>query len=412
MHCATKAVNGSNLSELQALVTAAIPTPNPPRTCSPSPLEARNALYTNLLRLLSSPHTASLPILLDYHELHPGLRTARSYNLLISLAIRHVAYGTVQFLLNGMSVDKIPGNLETQKLKIRWFVRSGHWEHAWLQVSTTHPLPIPLALWLEFFHGVKKGGLANRMDATRTHSPQARFQILMQNLPTFISNDVKTSARTVHILVRAMLALDKPQSALTLATRYFNGLPQHLGTHWAKQCVGIMDVLIASEAKKRGLLDFYAARRKLNAMLAIHPSFRPTSNTLFLLLGTLRQAKHCGTVSWHTLSKFKTRWGPQVEDLRVRRRVASYAVIERRLDIFDKVFEEERLSRLRECDQGGPGRRHLAQAKSRRMPFRELFPRRGYEERLWNSLTMRALKLRLQLRAEAGGRVSDVDART
>ncbi|KAJ6604572.1 hypothetical protein DFH09DRAFT_1123140 [Mycena vulgaris] len=355
---------------------------------------SRNSLYRNLLHLLSSPRTASLPILLDYHELHNGFRSVRSYNLLISLAIRHVAYGTVQSLLKGMAADEIAGNLETEKLKTRWFVRSGLWEHAWIQVTANHPNPIPLPLWLEFFHDVKAGALSNRMNPTwRVNSPLARFRILMQNLPTFMPNELRSSARAVRILVRAMLSLNRPQSALTLATRYFNGLPRHVDGRWAEQCVAIIDALVAFEAQKRGLLDFFRTRRKLNSLLAIHRSFRPTPKTLYLLLGTLRHAKQCGTVSWHTLTKFKTRWGPQIENRRVRRRVASYAVIERRLDIVNKGTTEQR-------------RPQLAR------PFQEAFPRRGYEERLWKLLEGRVRKVRLQLRTQKEKGGSDGDSVT
>ncbi|KAF7347899.1 Tethering factor for nuclear proteasome STS1 [Mycena venus] len=352
---------------------------------------SRKSLYKNLLRLLSSPRTASLPILLDYHELHHGLRSVDSYNLLISLAIRHVSHGVVQFLLNGMTADKIPGNLETEKLKTRWFVRSGLWEHAWFQVTAAHPKTIPLSLWLEFFHGTKR----TARNTAAFKSPEARFQTLMQNLPVFLPNEVKGSVRAVRVVVRAMLSLNRPQSALTLALRYFNGLPRHVNVKWTQQCVAVIDALIAYEAKKRGLLDFYTARRKLNLLLAIHPSFRPTPKTLYLLLGTLRQAKKCGTVSWQTLTKFKTRWGPQVEDRRVRRRVASYAVVERRLEIFDKVFDAERRSRML-VREAGPTEQPQP-IPSTRKAFREMFPRHGYEERLWKSLSIRALKVKLQL---------------
>jgi hypothetical protein len=297
-----------------------------------------------------------------------------------------------------MTADQISGNFETEKLKTRWYVRSGLWEHAWLHVTTTHPKVIPLPLWLEFFHGTKAGALGTRRNAPRVNSPQERFQILMSKLPAFVPNEVQASVRAVHIVVRAMLSLNRPQSALTLATRYFNGLPRHVGVEWAKKCVAVIDALIAFEAKKRGLLDFYAARRKLNSLLAIHPSFRPTPKTLYLLLGTLRQAKQCGTVSWQTLTKFKTRWGPQVEDRRARRRVASYAIIERRLEIFDKVFDAERRSRKLAREAGTS--EQPQSVPSRRMAFREMFPGHGYEERLWKILTMRALKVKLQLRAQ------------
>ncbi|KAJ6575029.1 hypothetical protein B0H19DRAFT_624183 [Mycena capillaripes] len=365
--------------------------------------DSPKSLYKNLLRLLSSPRTATLPILLDYHELHEGLRSVASYNLLLSLAIRHVAYGTVQFLFKGMTADQISGDPDTEKLKVRWLVRSGRWEHAWLQVTASHPKLIPLALWLEFFHGTKAGPLANRLNAPRANSPQARFQLLMQNLPAFLPNEVKASVRAVDIVVRAMLSLDRPQSALTLATRYFNALPRHVGVQWAEQCVTIIDSLVAFEARKRGLLDFFTARRKLNSLLAIHSSFRPTPKTLYLLLGTLRQAKQCGTVSWQTLTKFKTRWGPQVENRRVRRRVASYAIIERRLDIFDKVFDAERRSRM--LHKAGTSEQRTRLVPWRQAPFREIFPRQGYEESLWKMLAIRALKVKLQ----SGNKKKDSD---
>ncbi|KAF8213127.1 hypothetical protein K438DRAFT_1750506 [Mycena galopus ATCC 62051] len=294
--------------------------------------------------------------------------------------------------------DKIPGNAETEKLKTRWFVRSGLWERAWFQVTNDHPKSIPLPLWLEFFQAPKAGGaLGTRGDmaAPALRSPEARFRTLMQNLPAFLPNDIEGSIRAVHIVVRAMLALNRPESALTLATQYFNGLPRDVNDRWTQKCVAVIDSLIAFEAKKRGLLDFFAARRKLNSLLAIHPSLRPTPKTLYLLLGTLRQAKQCGTMSWETSTKFKMRWGPQIEDRRVRRRVASYAVIERRLDIFDKVFGAERHSRILER-QAGPTEQPQLDPSMRR-PFRELFPRHGYEERLWKSLSIRTQKVRLQL---------------
>ncbi|KAK7064293.1 tethering factor for nuclear proteasome STS1 [Favolaschia claudopus] len=346
---------------------------------------SRKSLYNNLLRLLSSRRNASLPVLLDYHELHHGLRSVHSYNLLIALAIRrHVVSGMIQFLFKAMDNDEIPGNRETEKLKVRWSVRTGNWDDAWLQVTAAHPNSMPLPLWLEFFHGakVRRIPIPRRANALPSHGlSEARFQTLMQNLPTFLPNQVPGSVRAAHIVVRSMLSLDRPQSALTFAMWYFNGLPQYIDAPWAEKCVAVIDALIAFEAKKRGLRDFYAARRKLNSLLEIHPTFRPTAKTLYLLLGTLSHAKQRGTVSWQTLIKFKMRWGPQVEDSRVRRRVGSYAA--------------ERLSRL-QLRASGPTEQSQLAHHSMRTPFRVMFPRHGYEERLWKSLSIRALKVKLR----------------
>ncbi|KAJ7069588.1 hypothetical protein C8F01DRAFT_519388 [Mycena amicta] len=353
-------------------------------------------LYQNLLRLLASPQTASLPVLVDYHELHPDVRSARSYNLLISLAIRHVAYGTVQLLLNGMSADHIPENLETVKLRTRYLVRLNNWEYAWQQVTASHRI-IPLPLWMEFFNSVKRTGTSvDARSDTPLAIPETRFRTLMLNLPTFSPNG-RESVHAVLIIVRAMLTVNKPKSAMSFVTQYFHALPQRIDRKWANHCVLVMNALIAYEAKKRGLLDFYSARRKLNSILAIHPDLRPSSKTLLLLLGTLRQARQCGTISWHTLTKFKTRWGPQVEDQRVRRRVASYAIIEGRLGIFDKVLVAEQES-WRDITQSEPLRETMR-------PFREVFPRRGRERQLWRSLAARAMKVRLRLQQSRGNKL-------
>jgi hypothetical protein len=212
----------------------------------------------------------------------------------------------------------------------------------------------------------------------------------MNNLPTFLPNEVKASSRAVRIVIRAMLSVKRANSAFLLATLYFDGLPRYVSAKWAAECVAIMDAIVAFEAQRRGLLDFYSARRKLNSLLAIHPSFRPTPKTLYILLSTLRQAKQCGTVAWHTVAKFRARWGPQVEDRRVRRRVASYAIKERRLDIVDKVFEAEHKSRQQgtERDAGTPERLKLGSRP------RELVLRRGYESWLWKRLGVRRRLLR------------------
>ncbi|KAJ7169804.1 hypothetical protein C8R46DRAFT_212530 [Mycena filopes] len=364
---------------------------------------SQTSLYQNLLSL----QPASLPILLDYHIIHDDLRSVVSYNLLISLAIRHTAYGSVQFLLHAMSADQIGGNLQTEKLKTRWLLRIGQWERAWHEVATAHPHPIPLPLWLEFLQGVT-GVLPSHRSAvrrrpTRVTSPQTRFQMLMQNIPPFTPKQAYHSVGTIRVLARAMLALKRPRAALTLTTRYFNSLPRRIDDKWAKHCVTIINSVVAFESRKRGLVDFHSARRKLNSLLALHPFFRPTSRTLFVLLATLRQVKRRGTVAWQTLIQFKTRWGPLVEDRPVRRRVAMYAIQERRLEIVNKIFDAERRSRRLEREARSSGEQPLV--LSRQMPFREIFLRRNYEERLWKLLSMRARKVKLQLKEKDGDKV-------
>ncbi|KAF7299668.1 FAD/NAD(P)-binding domain-containing protein [Mycena chlorophos] len=309
-----------------------------------------NSLFNNLLSLWQTPRTASLPVLVDYHELHRDVRSTRSYNLLISLALSYRSYGTVNLLFKGMALDNIPENIFTAKLKTRYLIRRRSWEHAWRQLCTEYrQQAIPLSLWLELFANLKQPSPAQdeqeqepeqiRRTRRRRATPETRFRTLMLNMPTFTPEGPK-SAYSVLVIVRGMLAAGRPESATALAVRYFHELPEHVDRRWAAKCVLVIDAFIAHEAHKRGgpaLADFYSARRKLNSMLALHPDLRPTAKTLAILLSTLRRTRQRGAIAWQTLAKFTSRWGPGVEDQRVRRRVASYAVIQGRLDIFDAV---------------------------------------------------------------------------
>ncbi|KAF7295487.1 hypothetical protein MIND_01088600 [Mycena indigotica] len=356
--------------------------PPPPSTIARA--QTPTSLYQNLIRLLAVPQTGSLPILLDYHELHKGgLRSTQSYNLLISLAIRNVAYGSAQLLFDSMSADQIPHDSETQKLQTRFLLRINSWEAVWDRVKAAHN-PIPLDLWLEFLKDMKRPGTSATSSAQET-----RFRMLMLHLPTF-SSDIRDSAHPALVIVRSMLLMDKHDAAMTLATRYLRSLPHHIDEKWVGHCMLIINALIAHEARKRGLRDFYPARRKLNEMLAIHPNLYPSPKTLMVLLSTVRQTQKCGTIAWHTLIKFKTRWGPNVEDENVRHRVAEYALIEGRLDIYRRLraAEEASLPPDPTVNQG---------EFLMRRTYREYFPQDGRHRERWKRLEAKAMTVSLRL---------------
>ncbi|KAF7320106.1 hypothetical protein MKEN_00795000 [Mycena kentingensis (nom. inval.)] len=368
----------------------------------------KRALYSNLVAMLYSSKTASLPVLLDYHRLHPDLRSTRSYNFLISLAIRHGSYGTVQSLLRQMATENVPRSFETVRLETRAFIRTGSWEVAWQRVNASYK-PLPLPLWLEFLSTANRASRPSSLPrpSQAQRSPQTRFRTLMVNMPDFVPNNDPRSARAVYLLVRQLVAMDRPQAATNVATRYFEALPDRLDWRWVDRCTTILNAVMAHKPSKRRLSEFHAARRKLNSMLAIHADLRPSSKTLVLLFNTLRGARQCGTESWQALQRFKMRWGPQAEDRPVRRRVAEYALIEGRMDIYDKVVAAEQrfLALARQQDAAKPdaelgrdGREPRAKRKVVLIPpLREVFTRQGAENDKWKRLEIRAQKVRLRL---------------
>ncbi|KAG5647636.1 hypothetical protein DXG03_008989 [Asterophora parasitica] len=396
------------------------------------------SLYQNLLHLIFSHDPVTpLPALLDYHDLHPGLRSTRSYNLLIFLALRSGAYGTVPWLLSSMRREAILGNLETWKLRVRWLIQSGWWDKAWNEVMTTMPRThvlaegqkrryqvtnaLPLSIWLEFFRSLKRGTTHQRRTRAQASSEATedtsssdtspstsesrelyltRYHTLMNNRPTAIPDDLsQTSPRAVYSVVSIMLRLQECDKALSFTKAYFTRLPPRISASWARTCLDIIHLHIAMGFPHGGLRQLYETRRTMVSLVKLHPAFRPTSTTLFLLLAPLKDAKRCGTVALNTVRSFKSRWGAGTEDRRVRRRVATLALKEGRTDIVGAILRAEGTSRwanatwrlMRQAVGGAavPRPRRLL-----RPPARRLFKRNGREERYWCGLMRRLSRKR------------------
>ncbi|TFK41246.1 hypothetical protein BDQ12DRAFT_679143 [Crucibulum laeve] len=347
------------------------PLPIPPL---PSPT-SKQLLYQNLLHLFQI-RNASLPTLLDFHDFHPTFRSTRSYNFLIALAIRHASFGTAQWLLTSMRDERVVANMETWKLKVRWLVRSGWWHKAWDQMMTeanidlssrSPPDKLPAAIWIEFCSTLKRGTVRRRIQPSWTinksgesiHGPTVeittesfsnpdvylrRQKLLLQTRPQLTLQELNsTSPRAIYFLVRFLLHSQQRDAALSLTQSYLSNIPRTLTTKWAFKCLDIIHLHVAFGALTTGRRRMYETLATLNSLLHLHTSLRPTSTTLFLLISPLNRAKHSGTVAQSVVRRFQSRWGSQTEDRRVRRRVATLALKEGRLDIADKIFRVEKL---------------------------------------------------------------------
>ncbi|RDB29270.1 hypothetical protein Hypma_015626 [Hypsizygus marmoreus] len=386
------------------------------------------SLYQNLLYLLSHRDPLpSLPALLDYHDLHPGLRTTRSYNLLIALALRNGSYGTVEWLLATMRVDRLRGDLETQKLKVRWLVQSGWWNQAWDEVVTASPAAgtIPLPIWLEFFRTLKRGTIRRRPRGRRalntddggdailcpssevvtepsdpTNIYSARHRVLISHQPAFTPQELaQTPPRAVYSIVMLLLKSRQSNVAFSLTKMYLVNLPRKIPSAWARTCLDIIHLHIAMGSSHSGLRKLIETRRTLISLILSHSALRPTSTTLFLLLAPLRQARRSGTVAWNILRRFKAQWGPAIEDRRVRRRVAQLATKEGRMDIVDAIIRAERPSRWAHATWKltrrvvgdvvtSPPHRLL------RPPAKKIFRHNGREQRHWCHLMKRTRRMK------------------
>ncbi|KAH9951039.1 hypothetical protein B0H21DRAFT_721097 [Amylocystis lapponica] len=331
-----------------------------PMSSVPDPLTPRD-LHQNLLHFLHSRPLLSLRGLLAYHAAFPALHSSSTFNLLITLAIRFASFGTAEFLLKRMKAEGVAPNLDTHKLRVRLMVRTGQWDRCWKEEreqAEERGQALPLTIWLEFFGTTKRGafrthprrdeqlsGRATKAEEYPERPVDARgpritgdfpstdaiedarkFRLLMEHGPSLtLQERARVYPRVMHHVLRALIRTDQRTLAMSLTAQYFQALPPQLDSEWRKTCLDIIHLHMAP-GWKRNLSEHYVVKRTVLTFLGMHPSFRPTSTTLFLLLRTLRATKRSAELGQALVRNFTRRWGLHLVDDRVGRRLASFAL--------------------------------------------------------------------------------------
>ncbi|KAG1864282.1 hypothetical protein DFJ58DRAFT_680710 [Suillus subalutaceus] len=404
---------------VHSLTAAPIPHLPIPTSCE--------MFYQNLLDMHNYSHS-SLTALVNYHFSNPRdtrlLRSTRSFNFLVSLALRQAAFGTAARLLNAMKAESVRPNLETWKLTVRWLVRTGRWDEALRRVERVmkreewpeelglrcgHQGGLPLPLWMEFFGSLKRGALRRWvkipqrrgepgwksasfrcvvLQSSTVSGPVqvARYHSLMNMFPLASPEYSQLPPRAVFFIAEAMIQLGDRVKALESTSLYFQTLPRRLNRRQQHAVLDIIHLHIRAVTEKSGLARHFAQRRVISHLLSAHPGIRPSSKTLFLTLASLRSCKQCGTLAMKCLKVFRTRWGPRTESSVVRRRIATLSIKEGRLDIAAVMLESERtlylqkqLWRTQRDITGGPSPR--AFTRLLRRPTGKIFHGRGAENR-------------------------------
>lgn len=366
-------------------------------------------LYHNLIHILRTRKPQpTLAALIDYHLLFPEHQSTKSYNLLIFLSIHHRSFGIAQSLFGAMQRRSIQKNIETYRLHVRWLIYQGFWDRAWsyvMQLMNKFPGgTIPFPIWLEFCHTCKgrtiiqEGAFNPKKNIVRLDEPSslfsARRKIMNTNRPLPIPALRDTPPTAIRNIVELMVKAKLKHQAIKLTEDYFKTLPLELSRGANHRYLDIVKVhLVFNGTGKTGLPRFNAAKALLFSLLSSNPSLRPTSDTVLFVLSTLSKAKRCGTKAWNFVSFCKEKWGPEVEDRRVQRRVSKWALKEGRMDIVATILRAEALERrsrqrrLLEVKVLGPIRPRTKLL--RRPSVRRIYPRNGGEARLWRRLRTR-----------------------
>ncbi|KAF9568473.1 hypothetical protein CPC08DRAFT_702488 [Agrocybe pediades] len=389
--------------------------------------QSQDELYSNLYHLIYVRKPATrLPALLDYHDLYPSLQSTRTYNLLIRIALRFRSYGIVTRLLALIRKGSIPKDLETYKLEVRYFVDRGYWKHAWAYVNQlikdrqfprdVHGGPdIPYVIWLELCrppssllsrqriydnHGDTMGIIYKRF-IEGSESLQPRRSLLTTYLPSSMPTLGNSSPYGVYCVVKLLIRTGSQDRAIALIKAYFKAIPRSIHSRTASGCLDIIHLHMISSTAKNGLAKFYDMRKRLFALLKLHPMFKPTSRTLYLLLGPVLRAKYSGTVAWNLLTSFRKNWGDTIEDRRVRRRIIQCALKQGCMDVVSWMSASEeaagRRRRREERSIGNTKGRHIPTTALQLPPLTEVYSKNGRETHSWFRLRARITRTKTLL---------------
>ena len=401
------------------------PVGNNPEVPSAPPVLATptndKALYHNLIRILRTRifSRPTLAALLDYHLLFPDLHSVESYNLLISLSIHHRAYGITNRLFRTMKGRSIEYNTETHRLYIRSFIFKGYWDRAWsyaMQLKNKFPGgAIPFPIWLEFCHARSKGPIIGSTYNPKTKKQlirsepvsimSARSNVINSNKPPTIPVLKDTPPAAIRNIVHLMVKSGLKRQALKLTEDYFRALPREFYSRMNDKYLDIVKLhLVTNRIGKTALVRFTATKKLYFSLLSLHPSLRPNSDTLMFILSILKRALRSGTVAWKFISFCKEKWGPEVENSLIRRRVSSWALKEGRMDIVATILRAEAIEStarrpyLAELELRGDSSRQK-NAFLDRPTVRRIYPRIGTELFNWHRLRARIRQRIIKLKA-------------
>ncbi|THH09464.1 hypothetical protein EW145_g1982 [Phellinidium pouzarii] len=338
-------------TELRGLLKSAVSRPykwiSRPRLFHPvTPEELELRLHQALTR---SP-LPSLSHLIFYHNAYPLLQSASSYNFLIQLAIRHTTYTVAFRLLKSLQANNIEPNSYTKQLFVRLLVRIGRWDQAWSFVhrelsfgDKQDQLQLLLEMFgrskPEEFHGKPPSteytlpgvalGQPDRVPQihdTRTQCtiPQDVQSLILPSLSFFLPASGLPPDRFVLVVVRYLLQKSHVEVARAVTLEWISRIPKRLSLHRKSRCLYILHLHLGYS--RTGLKAHFANRKFVNTFLEHQPHLRPTSSTLLLLLGSLKQARPKPT--YHALQlvyAFRKKWGRAMVDRRVRRRIVTIA---------------------------------------------------------------------------------------
>lgn len=382
------------------------------------------ALCHNLFYFRTASPPPSYSGLLRYHSLFRQHHSTRSFNLLIALGIRMTQHGTVERLLTLMRAEGVPPDSLTRQLIVRNSILGDEgWDVAWqkqTERARSQGVSMPLHIWLEFLASLHKdiswpppATRRKRPSGLRTTIPlltrKTRLQTLMENMPSVTATEwAQIPPRFVCQLVRALLHSGHRSKAVDVTLFFLRHLPVKVTPRLASACRSILYYHLMCRHRP-GLREFYALKEEFLQFFRACPVMRPDSTILFGLMRPLKRAVRCGDIALELVQQFVSRWGPDIVDDKVRRRLASLAIKQGRLRVANIAIRSQKAvndlrkelvaeEELKSCARG------FGSGQTPRLREALRYERRNVESWKWRMVRKRWWRVRLRRDAYASGR--------
>lgn len=357
---------------------------------------------TSFRRKLPSAPTNKTPslnfeTLHAYHNRFPAFQTHQSFRVLVEIAINETKFKAVRHLWvemdrKGMlndwdSLDD--GGVSLWAIWVRWTVRQGKWVEAWktiqrwrakmakLSDSEFASEGLPHAIWVELLGKAHKR--ADRPPSSGSGSPrqgrltddepsnapdrteggdlglEERFMLLMRQPPHRNRSQItNVRPRTIYALVRARLQLGDREWSLDVIRRWFEqmGSPKaKTDTKGNRACLRLLNLYLAlafplsngqritrARIPKKGFGSLREMESIINELTKLNPRVKPNSTTVLLLLRHLQPTADCADSGVRLVTRYKRLYGDEVDDGRVRLRLAHLAVKQNNRKVFRRAL--------------------------------------------------------------------------
>ncbi|KAG8998763.1 hypothetical protein FRB90_012238 [Tulasnella sp. 427] len=315
-------------------------------------------LVLHILRIITNHPQPTFYQVLKEHDAYPQLHSTDSYNLLLDHAssFSNPKYFQVVYRRardSGM-VDE-----NTEQLYVRHLVRHGKGSDATNFLQKAYPDDkVPSAILLELICPPTEKPRTQMVPKSKEYKvgpPKPPPPVDVPTLCTLVETEHGDHVSPMLLAsVRYLRYLGQHSEAFDVVNQHINALdlepaPEQLANARAliHQLLLVPPATISHHPHPASA-DYGSVLRLFDR----HPSLRPTSTTLTLAIEWLRRRKHRGYFAYSMLRSWKEKWGDFVEDSRVRRKIASFALEENNWSLARKMINREYTCRQRRLETG------------------------------------------------------------